>query len=161
MSARAQLRDFETGSDPVTLVAGEDDLELLVPLSEPLSVGAPPVRPSLVRRIEIPGGASIRRSVGGHPKVRDREGASRPQYEISWGALTQAEHDTLRDWLDNTLNLTEFAFEVNLDDDDETEMGYEPTRVIFVGKPSDRLRGPHPGVGGGVYAVEGTVEEVF
>lgn len=80
---------------------GSGQLIALVPVAEPLSVGAPPVLPSFVRAVEPGYAGMVRsvRSVSGHLKTSRTRSAPRPRFTLEWVGLSLSQRNALWSWM--------------------------------------------------------------
>lgn len=144
-----QLAPWTTGPNTITPTAGEGGLAILIPIAEPLSVGAPPLAPVLVRRLAV--GYPVRRV-----QVRSGEIAAlaldtkpRPRFSVLWDGLEKSDRDLLLAWIKGDLEGTRFAFDLAVDGTEEV------VTVRPVADALDEWRNK------AAYAVSMDVEEVF
>lgn len=97
------LRPLFRGPDPVTLTPSPTGFQALVPIVEPLTAGAPPVTPTLVRAVSPNYDTRGGRTRSGHRLTRPGVTLPRPTCVVRWGALTLAQRNTLLDWIHTTL----------------------------------------------------------
>ena len=109
------LRPWTVGPDPVTPTAGVDGLAMLVPVAEPVSVGACPVRPTLVKQMMVGFGVREARTVSGHTRTRPVYTRQRPEFQVGWSSLTLAQRNTVYTWWMSTLRGTLLAFSLDVD----------------------------------------------
>ncbi len=120
--AAVKLRGFCVGPQTITPLVGEDDLALLVPADEPISVGAPPVAPDLVSDISFVDAGAVRmRDSAGYVVSWARDViAGRPRFTVSWTGLTKTERDLVIEFLRGVEITTQVAggrnaFDIELD----------------------------------------------
>lgn len=122
----ARLRPFISGPNTVTPTAGANNLALLIPAAEPLSVGLPPVQPVLGRRISVP--YRVRR-VGvrsGQTAALALDVAPRPRFQVVWDGLVKADRDALLAWIAEELEGTRFAFDLEVEGPGSTPVTVRP-----------------------------------
>lgn len=155
--AAVKLRPFTAGPQTVMPIAGEDDLALLVPADEPISAGAPPLRPGLVEEMTLTP-AAVRRmhdSAGYTVSARmdNIPGAGgRARFKVRWKGMNKSERDSVIGFLRSVTQVggTWRSFDVELDGP-----GLGVTRV----RPIAAFRDTWAMMTG--YSVEVDVEEVF
>ena len=154
-STAIRFMPWKAGPDPATPTDGVDGLTLLLPVSEPVSVGAPPVRPDLVRTF-APGWESpiAKRTVSGHIVTRPACTAQRPTYRVAWTAIGQEDRDALLAWWTGTLGGTELSWNLEPDGADNGVVKVRFTSAMRETHVT-RRRAVH------VYTLEGDVEETF
>lgn len=96
---------------------GSTQLIPLVPVAEPISVGAPPTAPNFVTSVDpgYDGVVRSRRTASGHLKTSTTRSAPRPRFSVEWRGLSKSERDALWAWILQDLGVTEKAFTVELD----------------------------------------------
>lgn len=144
--AAVKLKAFTMPAQEVEITAGEDDLALLIPSVEPLSVGFPPVRPKLVAEISFDAGTRIVEDSAGYVTGMplDVSGAYRPRFKVQWVGLTLAERNQVRAFLGNgdiasCVCHTRNAFDVELDGPGSGATKLRPVeafRDVWEGKPA-------------------------
>lgn len=122
--AAVKLRPFTMSPQTLTPTAGVDNLAILVPTGEPLSVGAPPVRPGLVAGVGFsPDGAGrVMNDSAGYAvsSPLDVKGSRRPLFDVEWDGVTLAERNLVVAFLQGLDLPTQVghersAFDVELD----------------------------------------------
>jgi hypothetical protein len=112
-------------------VAGEFGFTPFVSLAGPISQGAPPVTPSLVRQVTSSARRREMRTAGGDLCVRPlTKDASEPlSVRVEWGNLTNAQRVTLVDWMRDVIFGGRYAFTVKLDGaDSDQSINVRPTQ---------------------------------
>lgn len=84
---------------------GSGQLIALLPVAEPVSVGAPPTLPSFVQGVETDLAGEVRRvrSISGHLKTTARTSGHRARFSVQWEGLTKAQRDAMWSWLNTTV----------------------------------------------------------
>lgn len=105
------------GVDPVD---GVSSFHTVVDISEPVSIGAPPVTPTLVRRASVRPVIAHRtaRARSGHLCVHPMSTALRAMFTVEWGALNGADEQLLWGWIDEDLLGQRSAFTLDVDGDE-------------------------------------------
>ncbi|MFZ2875480.1 MAG: hypothetical protein WAZ94_13485 [Phycisphaerales bacterium] len=152
-----QFRPWRTGANGTAPVAGDGGFQPLVPIDEPLSVGAPPVTPALVAAMNYTDPTHRTAVRSGWVRTRPAGGSPRPTFRVSWRGLSKTERDSLLDWFAGTVRWTLLAFDVEVDGP-----GTGAVRVRAVVTPVDRLVArAGDGDTDGVYEIDVDVEEVW
>ena len=104
-------------------VAGSFGFVAFASLDEPLSVGVPPVTPTLVERVESPAAKREVRTAGGDLSVRPLTAgaSSRREVQVSWGNITDSDRAALVSWLRDAVWGGRLGFDVKLDGADTSE----------------------------------------
>jgi len=104
------------GTDPVD---GVSSFHTLMDISEPVSIGAPPVTPTLVRRASARPVIAHRaaRARSGHLCVHPMSTALRATFTVEWGALSGSDEQLLWGWIDEDLLGQRSAFTLDVDGD--------------------------------------------
>jgi hypothetical protein len=114
-----QVKDLPGLPAPVTPgpVAGSFGFVAFGSLTEPLSVGSPPVVPSLVSRVVSPANKRELRTAGGDLSVRplSSQAAQRRRVLVAWGNVTDSQRADLVSWLRDVVQGGRYSFEVKLD----------------------------------------------
>lgn len=86
-------------------------------LSEPLSVGSPPVTPTLVSRVVSPAAKREVRTAGGDLSTRPLalQARDRLRVVVEWGNLTDSQRSNLMSWLRDVVWGGRYGFDVRLD----------------------------------------------
>ena len=120
MNPAVKVSDWKQGAEALTLTPGEDDLALLLPAAEPVSVGEPPYAPDLVARLSTGHRVRLARCRSGELISHSLGTKARPVLTLAWSGLTLAERDTLTDWFRDTVQGTRNAFTIRPDGPDTT-----------------------------------------
>ena len=122
--AAVKLRLFLRGPQAVVITAGEDDLALLIPSDEPISVGPPPIAPALIEELSLSddagGGVRTVPDSAGYIVSMPLAGGYRPRFSVRWQGLTFSERNLVLEFLrgvDFTSQVAggRSAFDVELD----------------------------------------------
>lgn len=127
---RVKLGPLATGQETLTPSAGQDGLKLLVPVDEPLSVGAPPVAPSFVRRASSPHRVRSVATRSGHRATCPRDTAPRVTFEVGWIGLSASERTSLRSWLAGMLRHGVWGFDLKPDGSAGSTVVVRPTGPV-------------------------------
>lgn len=118
-TAAIRLDRLAQGAETTVITPGVDDFVALVPLSEPISVGAPPIAPSVIIRASQALDLERRRVRSGPDVTFPLATTPRPRYAVEWHGLTQEENETLRDWIVGELEQTLRAFTIAPDEGED------------------------------------------
>ena len=150
MTARRPLAGWFAGVDPVTPEAGIGGFEPLIPITEPVSIGDPPLSPDLVDALDT-GWAVTRKSVAsGQVVTRSAMTECRPKLVLRWTAMSLTQRNLMRDFIDADLPNGVQAFQIYPDGADG-----DPVKVRAVGAWREIMPAK------GVYSIEVDVEEVY
>jgi hypothetical protein len=137
-----------------------------VPIDEPLSAGAPPVAPDLVRRITLPqDGVAGGRVRSGELITWATATGSRPRYRVVWTHLTQSQRDLLQAFIVQDLEGRRYAMDVQIDGLVYGGVGVAPLRPLEPVR--EEFRGVRRRPGGaagdfeGVYSLEVECEQLL
>lgn len=119
----AKLAGFLESPGGVTITPGVDGFAALVPLAEPLSAGAPPVRPALLDGVMAgmrP--ARITADGAGYTGTAALATHRRPRLTVRWSGLTGAERVLLEGFFRADVGGTLASFDLEPDGEDAADV---------------------------------------
>lgn len=124
-----QLVPWAQGPEPTTILPGSGlaaDMLVLIPSSEPGTVGLPPLTPDLVSSWGVAGTTRRVRDAAGYTQTTPLDTTQRTAWQVAWTGLSLAERNTLLAWLRTDAEYGLFAFTLEPDGPGEGSVNVRP-----------------------------------